>query len=489
MGEEAGPVNAHLLCGDVLHRLSQIPDRSIQCVVTSPPYWGLRDYKIQPSIWGGDPGCQHLSFEIERVEREMRTGISLAESVHNTRGGAKKCAETPDQSYTHGFCEQCGAWLGCFGLEPTPEMYIQHAVEIFREVRRVLRNDGTLWLNMGDSYAGSRKGGHNGYNSSTIHGSRQCHDQSHIAAEKMRAREGRDIDPKRKGTPGQIFRSRTVSRRRDDHEIPRSDIFVDGIKPKDLIGVPWMLAFALRSDGWWLRQDIVWAKKNRMPESVRDRCTKSHEYLFLLSKKARYYYNHEAIKEQASEDSHSRGEGVNPKAVAGWAQGPGDHSAAGHAVKQEGRIGKLLTRPKQNASFSRAVRHVVKMRNKNSVWFLPTQGYKEAHFATFPEALVEPCILAGSREEDLVLDPFCGSGTTGAVALRRGRNFVGIDVNPAYLELAKWRIRAEIPMFNDVSVLDPSTAYQTASAETSPGPSVPAAIESPTENARPRPSL
>jgi site-specific DNA-methyltransferase (cytosine-N4-specific) len=366
-------------------------------VVTSPPYWALRDYGVE----------------------------------------------------------------GQFGLEKTPEEYIAKMVAVFHEVRRVLRSDGTLWLNIGDSYASDPgKGGSGTYNGNNGHGEA-------YARERLKG----DKDPKRGDTAnGKPYRA----------------VRAEGIKAKDLVGIPWMLAFALRSDGWYLRQDIIWAKPNPMPESVTDRCTKSHEYLFLLTKSARYYYDAEAIKEDCTADhlagNHSHKgltayeagderhrtkqglvafaqrtrldmEGPNSRmhqdrdpahpatrkvrSPAGWKTGNGAHGS----IHEDGREQEVTYVDTDSTK-----------RNKRSVWTIATQAYSEAHFATFPEALVEPCILAGSKEGDTVLEPFCGSGTTGVVALRYHRDFVGIELNPTYAGLAQKRIGEESPMFNQVEV-------------------------------------
>jgi DNA modification methylase len=288
----------NVICGDALH--IPIADNTVQCTVTSPPYYGLRDY-----------------------------GVS-----------------------------------GQLGLEQSPEEYVEKMVDVFREVKRVLRDDGTLWLNMGDSYASAWASGRR----SVI------------------------------GNPSRTNRRINIS---------------DGLKEKDLIGTPWRLALALQADGWWLRSDIIWHKPNPMPESVRDRPTKSHEYLFLLTKSARYYYDAEAIKEDSvgewSIESEWRKQRVMASGGAlngGTGNGTGIHSG----------------------------------RNRRTVWTIPTAPYKGAHFATFPPALVEPCILAGSKPGDMILDPFCGSGTAGYVALRHGRRFVGLELNPAYIDLSRTRM-------------------------------------------------
>ncbi len=324
--------------GDALDRLRDLRDECVQCVVTSPPYWGLRDYL------------------------------------------------TPGQ----------------LGLEKTPEEYIARMVEVFREVRRVLRSDGTLWLNMGDSYYGGKGA-------------------SNYAFQERRGSSTMN-------TGAQTICSSLGSTRPQD--APQ-----DGLKPKDLCGVPWMLAFALRADGWWLRQDIIWSKSNPMPESVTDRCTKAHEYLFLLSKSAQYYFNAAAIAERRVSD-HDAGSFRGGCYVEGEID--------------NGTMGKRKT--------SGDSKDVDPYRNKRSVWEIATQPFAEAHFATFPEKLVEPCTLAGSKEGDVVLDPFCGSGTTGVVALRYHRDFVGIELNPEYAEMAERRIGGEIPLFAGVEVVRPKLA-------------------------------
>lgn len=317
-------------CRDTLRRLAADGARAQTCV-TSPPYFGLRDYGV----------------------------------------------------------------AGQLGLESTPAEYVATMVDVFRCVRDVLADDGTLWLNIGDSYAGSRCGGDSG--ASTLRNPGQKIDASH-AAKRM-----------------------VESRRRDNAPIPRSDMRIDGFKPKDLIGIPWRLAFALQDDGWYLRQDIVWHKPNPMPESVRDRCTKAHEYLFLLSKSKRYFYDAEAVKEPAVS-----------KLPAG----------NGFAGRQGGsdRVGPLSG----GAGSADRWNGVGGSRNRRSVWTVATKPYSGAHFATFPPALIEPCVLAGSRPGDVVLDPFMGSGTTAAVAIEHGRQYLGCELNPGYAGLQAGRIHSAI---------------------------------------------
>lgn len=297
-----------IMCGEVMDCLPMLTQNSVQCCVTSPPYFNLRDY--------GAPG---------QLGREARI-----------------------------------------------EDYVEKLVEVFREVRRVLRPDGTLWLNIGDSYtSGNRK--------------------------------TRDWDKK--------LPARAVDQR------PQTP---HGMKPKDLMGVPWMVAFALRADGWYLRQDIIWNKPNAMPESVRDRCTKSHEYVFLLSKSARYYFDADAIREPfVSLPRTGERRSYRSGCVSSF------DMEQGHIV-QRGNFAGLPLNPKG--------------RNKRDVWTISTSSFKGAHFAVFPEKLVEPCILAGCPKGGLVLDPFMGSGTTCVVAKRLGREFIGIDLNPDYCAMATERI-------------------------------------------------
>jgi DNA modification methylase len=301
-----------IIQGDCRESLKSLPEDSVNCCVTSPPYFGLRSYG-----GGGDE----------------------------------------------------------IGIEDRVEDYIQSLIDVFREVRRILRPDGTLWLNLGDSYIAQ-------YNvpppPQTIGGQR--------------------------GMPSDF--------------IPGNRKKQKGLKHKDLIGIPWRVALALQADGWWLRQDIIWHKPNPMPESVEDRCTKAHEYIFLLSKKSHYYYDHEAIKEPAhnwgTRDRSEMREGTtDPK------------------LKHHGLKGKEW---EDNP-----------MKNKRSVWTVNTKGYKGAHFAVYPKKLIEPCILAGCPEGGTVLDPFTGSGTTAIVALENNRNFVGTELNPEYIQLAENRIKEEIP--------------------------------------------
>ena len=278
------------------------------------------------------------------------------------------------------------------GLEDTPAAFIAALVDVFREVRRVLRDDGTLWLNIGDSYnAAGRQG----------HGTRRGYKQQSNRASAIGADSCRPS--------------------------------VDGLKPKDLIGIPWRVAFALQQDGWYLRQDIIWHKPNPMPESVRDRCTKAHEYVFLLSKSERYFWDAEAMKEPAV--------GANLHDVTGRTKQRG---LADTFKRKDSKRAQAI--PGQSVGTHREDRpdstYDLYTRNRRSVWTVATRPYKGAHFATFPPALIEPCILAGAPFDGVVLDPFTGSGTTAAVALQHGRRFIGCELNPDYIKLAEARIAA-----------------------------------------------
>ena len=306
-------------------------------------------------------------------------------------------------------CAKCGAVRvdAQIGLEPTPEEYVNKLVAVFREVRRVLKDDGTLWVNLGDSYATDQKGGE-------------------------KSRPG-DKSYTNKGSVG----------------IPRTKVN-HGVKSKDLIGIPWMVAFALRSDGWWLRQDIIWNKPNPMPESVTDRCTKAHEYIFLLSKSARYYFDMDAIREDYAP-------APLPRAMRGlsedWTKGvPGSTaytmSKARKNVKLRDDKDTAFGGDGHSGYYSEDGRLLINPngRNKRDVWTVTTKPYREAHFATFPPDLIEPCILAGSKEGDTVLDPFSGSGTTLAVAIKHHRDGIGIDLNPKYITLTERRLRRVQPV-------------------------------------------
>lgn len=331
-----------ILCGDWLERLRELPDGCAQCCVTSPPYWGLRDYGVP----------------------------------------------------------------GQLGLEKTPEEYVEKVVVGFREVMRVLRDDGTLWLNLGDSYASN--GGHT---------DTSCNDRR-----------------------GQYNLGNRPEHNRREFRVGAGA----GLKQKDLVGIPWMVAFALRADGWYLRSDIIWHKPNPMPESITDRPTKSHEYIFLLSKRKSYFYDAEAVKEEPNGGAHARvkANGKNSRMILERAIGREDSKPNPSRSNVPGVTPKSAqpgSGIKANSSYQAAMVHMLPDRNKRSVWTVATAPYREAHFATFPPNLIKPCILAGSRPGDIVLDPFAGSGTTGQVSLELGRNCIGIELNPKYVEMAQQR--------------------------------------------------
>lgn len=327
-----------LFCGDSLDVLKKLEDNSVNCCITSPPYYGLRDYGT--AHWeGGDPNCPH--YRQNKVQKE-HTNTGHANTFSEAGGIGDAIYKT--------VCPLCGAVRvdKQVGLEETPEKYIERLVDIFHEVKRILKDDGTLWVNIGDTY--------NSFNSSVC-------------------------------------------------------------KQKDLIGIPWMLAFALRADGWYLRQDIIWHKPNPMPESVKDRCTKAHEYIFLLSKSPIYYFDYEVIQEPSVTKPHNPGNKMHIDKITG----PNDRG--GHTQWEE-RMDEIWGSGKSN---------------KRDVWSVAVSPYKGAHFATFPKKLIEPCILAGCPKDGIVLDPFNGSGTTGVVSMENDRKYIGIELNPKFIDMTTER--------------------------------------------------
>ena len=358
-----------VLVGDARERLKELPDGSVHCCVTSPPYFGLRDYGVD----------------------------------------------------------------GQMGLEATPAEFVAGMVALFREVRRVLRDDGTLWLNLGDSYASSGRGGNPTRESSTLEGSNVSQEQSMVKRRGSQLPAGFHETARQAGNVGRAWVPPPV-----------------GMREKNLIGIPWRVAFALQEDGWYLRQDIIWSKPNPMPESVRDRCTKAHEYLFLLSKAPRYYFDADAIAEPLGESSIARlaqdidgqtGSNRVPGKTNGTMKAVGRRAAGNKSHKGETayRSGDERMRTKAGlVSFAERERAKVEAgdligtRNKRSVWTVATQPFSGAHFATFPPALIEPGILAGCPVGGTVLDPFGGAGTTAGVALKHNRRAILIEINRDY---------------------------------------------------------
>lgn len=362
--------------GHVNQVLKTFPNQFFNTIITSPPYWNLRDYKVEPTAW---PEITYFLFGQEIIIPAMTC---------------------------------------CLGLEQTPKEFVGHMVYIMREARRVLKDDGTVWMNMGDSYAAPP----------ADRTPEQCNGKSSVITGK-----------------NQLAGAKIANK------------IVDGLKLKDMAGIPWMLAFALREDGWYLRQDIIWHKPNAMPESMKDRCTKSHEYIFLLSKSEKYYYDYEAIKEDRVQDEDAntfRGgsytendtkndtigkrkktgnKKVKIKSPGGWDTSEGSHGN----IHKNGR-----DEPKYNDKEDDG------RRNKRSVWIVPTFGFKKAHFATFPPKLIVPCVKAGCPVGGTVLDLFMGSGTTAIVSGKLGRKWVGIDLSETYIEdIANPRINKELGLF------------------------------------------
>ncbi|MGI9463613.1 MAG: DNA-methyltransferase [Aestuariivirgaceae bacterium] len=387
-----------ILQGDVRDMLKTLPAESVHCVVTSPPYWGLRDYGT--ASWdGGDPECNHKA-DLQKERPELVNGVSS--------WGPRDGRPTKE-------CPHCGAKRidRQIGMEPTMGEHIETMVGVFREVRRVLRKDGTCWLNYGDCYATAPNG--------------------RSAA-----------DTKATGNDDRTFRDKPFST-------------VGGtLKPKDLCMIPNRLAIALQDDGWWVRSEIIWSKPNPMPESVTDRPATAHEKVWLLTKSARYYYDAEAVRRPmaaASVDRLSQDVGSQEgshRAHAGGktngtmkAVGRKTDKQRGHSRRHAGFNDRWDAMPREEQQANGA--------NLRNVWTIPTKGYSEAHFATFPPALVEPCIKAGCPADGTVLDPFGGSGTTGMVADRLGRNAILIELNPEYADLIRKRIHDDAGMFAEVS--------------------------------------
>lgn len=354
--------------GHVLEALRALPDEFVHCCITSPPYWGLRDYGLEPQIWDGDADCEHVWGD--GLPSRGQSGWHTFEHKYHSPGSHKttigsKMKETQlNQNEGSGsFCQLCGAWRGSLGLEPTPELYVKHIVDIFREVKRVLRNDGTFWLNLGDSYCGGGRAGTNGHAYGGLEAQNRC-------------------NAKVKWGP------------------PTGKI--EGLKPKDLVGIPWRVAFALQADGWYLRSDIIWNKKNPMPESCTDRPTKSHEYLFLMSKNQKYFYDNEAIKEASVwPDGPNSPQSIKSPYGQGFTRKNIAYSFK-RKTATEGKPGS----PKQHRENRDNIEYCGN-RNKRSVWTIATQPFPAAHFATFPPKLVEPCILAGTSEKGCCVE--CGA--------------------------------------------------------------------------------
>jgi DNA modification methylase len=364
-------VSAKILIGDNRQTLASLPEQSIQTVITSPPYWGLRDYGT--ANWtGGDESCEHI--------KDPSKTKKFGNDEFNKNRPSREATKLPGYYYKD-LCENCGAIFedNQIGLEQSPDDFIEQLCIVFDEVWRVLKDDGTIWVNLGDSYAGNN--------------------------------------------------SRASNNGRAGFGNEREGVFLktgDGLKHKDLVGIPWRFAFAMQARGWYLRSDIIWHKPNPMPESVTDRPTKSHEYIFLMTKSPRYYYDHEAIKEDAI-----------------WAE----EKRAG-----QGRIHYEGKRQGEKGTGQENFVSIVDKKNKRSVWQVNVKGYKEAHFATYPTELIEPCVLAGSKEGDIVLDPFSGSGTTGEVALKHNRNYIGLELNPEYAKISEKRISDAIGMFGEIEI-------------------------------------
>ena len=386
--------------GDALTVLRSMESESVQCCVTSPPYFGLRDYGT--AEW--DISNAEDAEIAEMCDHKGEPKASQLSGLNHGRG--RNVYEESATVPYHETCGKCGAVRidKQIGLEATPAEFVAKMVEVFEEVRRVLKKDGTLWLNLGDSYWTD--------------------------------------SPVRKSAKEAFSDTWDKSQTASNGGLRKTAKAFGPWKNKDLIGIPWRVAFALQEAGWWLRQDIIWSKPNPMPESVTDRCTKSHEYIFLLTKSAKYFYDNEAIKERGA-GRLDFGEMTSPARLnqGGEWKGVRKSDAIGVNGRSIQTTNSEAERRDQPGTFSNNPRlRPNEGRNRRSVWTIATQPYSEAHFATFPPKLIEPCILAGSREGDTVLDPFNGSGTTGLVSLRHRRNYIGIELNPEYIKIAEKRL-------------------------------------------------
>ena len=370
-------MSIEILEGNCLDTLKQLPDQCVNTCITSPPYWGLRDYGTATWI-GGDPNCNHMRDSKVNPSGNTDTGHKAMFEKDNAVGDAIYKSE----------CPKCGAKRKDqqLGIEETPDQFVKNLVNVFREVRRVLKDDGTVWLNLGDSYCGT---GH----------------------------KKDSIDPLISGGKARNGQKFALNNK------------IEGLKSKDLVGIPWKVAFALQADGWYLRQDIIWHKPNPMPESVKDRCTKSHEYIFLLSKNAHYYFDHESIKEgTTTKDNIIRN-------------------------RDETKLNNTPGRTRMEGLKT----NEYETKNKRSVWTVTTKPYSEAHFATYPHDLIIPCIKAGCPENGTVLDPFGGSGTTAQVAAQLNRNAILCELNPEYIKIANQRLLDSLGMFLDLKITKPQT--------------------------------
>ncbi len=352
-----------ILSGHVLDRLADLEAESVSCVVTSPPYWSLRKYDAEDVVWGGKAGCEHCCW-----------------------------------NENHATCAHCGAWRGQYGLEPTPELYVEHTLDVLRGIRRVLRPDGVVWWNIGDGYAAA----------SQSHGNPRKRPE--LTGGGLGSWSTRDVGYSKAATPG--------------------------LKPKDLVLMPFRIALAAQADGWWVRSVVIWAKPNAMPESVTDRPTTAHEYVLMLTKSARYWYDADAVREAPSESTLHRQQYATGDVQPGHDARNGKERFASQtpAYTPEGgrNLRTVWTFPTAQTPEGG--------RNLRTVWTFPTAQTPEAHFATFPPELPRRCIEASCPEDGLVLDPFAGVGTTGYVALQLGRRFVGIELSEKYAAIARTKL-------------------------------------------------
>lgn len=382
-------MSVRILKGDCRDVLRTLPDESVHCVVTSPPYWRQRDYGGEPAIWGGEPTCDHQWTE-HRFYSESGVAKTAGCAEAFSKPGAGNAKRLKDgRWFSSATCSSCGAWLGQLGLEPTPEQYIANMVEVFRAAHRVLKPEGTAWVNIGDKWASGGNGG--GGSFMAERGEAWAH---------ARQSKGWRKPP-------------------------------TGYKDKDLVGVPFMLAFAMRADGWFWRQCNIWAKPNGMPESVSDRSTISHEYVLHFSKRNDYWYDETAARTPTAPSTETRlAQDVDAQAGSDRANG-----------------GAKTNGPMKAVGIAAGA-------NLRSVWWISPAQYSDGHFAVMPDTLAEICMVAGCPKGGTVLDPFGGAGTTGLVADRLGRNAILIELNPEYADMAEQRIRGDAPLFVEMAAVE-----------------------------------
>jgi DNA modification methylase len=411
-------MTTRLLVGDCRETLRTLERGSVQAAITSPPYYGLRDYGTPPLVWGGDAEHEHQWGDLLVMDKQHQWKEGHA-GLQERQRAAGAHARTNGQN-----CP-CGAWLGSLGLEPTPDLFVEHLVEVFREVRRVLRDDGVLWLNLGDSFSGSGNGAHD-------------------YRERNKKRSLSQHPEKYKG------QSTLALQRVGPQEHTEGAGRVAGMRRKNMMLIPFRVALALQADGWNLRAHLPWLKRNCMPGSEKDRPTVSHEEVFLFTQRDHYYWDYEAVKREASKNTHSRGKGTGVKDF---------HTPFGLGIRANQDFTSRINGPVETRNwrtgdlfFDSWQGLMVDEDGDPLALVVNPAGFSEAHFATFPPKLVEPMIKASTRPGDTCLDPFGGAGTVGLVADRLQRNAILCELSDKYADMGTARIVGDSPMFSEVDV-------------------------------------